>query len=309
MHPQTRIGRVCLVTRRADVLLDFYRRRIGLRLLGDERPLDDQYPSDGERPPAGGSRAWRLGAGDRELVRIEEVAAALPRGRTAGLFHLAIRLPTRADLAARLRHLLDTRTPLEGTADHQVSEAVYLADPDGNGIEIYRDRPRESWFFEDGTLKMGTYPLDVDGLLGEAASGPRVSGAAEEELPPEADLGHVHLRVRDIRRSEEFYTRVLGFRLMLRYGSAAGFVSAGGYHHHIGYNTWGGPVDPAPERPAVGLKYFSLRLPGREAVEEAAARLAGHGTPLGREDDRVWMRDPSNLRILLETESRGAGRP
>jgi catechol 2,3-dioxygenase len=285
MHPQTRIGRVCLVTRRADVLLDFYRRRIGLRLLG------------GERPPADGSRIWRLGAGGRELVHIEEVEDALPRGRTAGLFHLAIRLPTRPDLAARLRHLLDTRTPLDGTADHQVSEAMYLADPDGNGIEIYRDRPRESWFFEDGTLKMGTYPLDVGGLLGEAPA----AGAAEEELPPGADLGHVHLRVRDIRRSEEFYTRVLGFRLMLRYGSAAGFVSAGGYHHHIGYNTWGGPVDPAPERPAVGLKYFSLRLPDREALEEAAARLAGHGTPLRREEDRVWMRDPSNLCILLET--------
>ncbi len=286
IHPDTRIGIVCLLTRRLDALLEFYRDRIGLRLL------------------AGEGRFLRLGVGERELVRLEEDPAALPGGRAAGLYHLAVRLPTRRDLAVRLKRLLDTGTPLEGAADHQVSEAVYLSDPDGNGIEIYRDRPRESWFFPDGTLRMGTDPLDVDGLLGElpgdSPAGRPAGGSADPGLPPGTDLGHVHLRVRDIRRSEEFYTQALGFKLMLRFGSSAGFVSAGGYHHHIGYNTWSGFLEPAPERPTVGLRWFSLRLPHREALAEVTARLLGRGAPVRRDGERIWGRDPSNIRILLE---------
>ncbi len=280
MHPDTRIGRICLVTRRPQVLADFYRERLGLSLLAEE------------------GRAVRLGTGERELVRLEAEPEALPRGRTAGLYHLALRVPDRPALAAALQRLLATRTPLEGAADHQVSEAVYLSDPDGNGIEIYRDRPRESWFFEDGTLRMGTDPLDVDGLLREAPGDAPM-------VPAGTELGHVHLRVRDLRRSEEFYTRALGFQLMLRFGPSAGFVSAGGYHHHVGFNTWSGPLEPAPERPAVGMRWFSIRLPGREAtgreaLEETVSRLAGYGVAVQRDGERAWVHDPSNIRILLE---------
>ena len=280
MHPDTHIGGICLMTRHPEALAAFYRDRVGLHPLAAE------------------GRVLRLGAGGRELVRLEAEPEAVPRGRTAGLYHLALRVPDRPSLAAVLRHLLATRTHLEGVADHRVSEAVYLADPDDNGIEIYRDRPRAEWFFEDGTLRMGTDPLDVEGLLAEAPA----AGAAPSGLPPGTDLGHVHLRVRDLRRSEEFYTRVLGFRMMLRFGPSAAFVSAGGYHHHVGFNTWSGPLEPAPERPAVGMRWFSIRLPDRASLEEAAGRLTGFGVAVLREGERVWARDPSNIRLLLEPE-------
>ena len=169
--------------------------------------------------------------------------------RAAGLFHTAIRFPTRADLAAALRRLAVTRTALTGASDHGVSEALYLDDPAGNGIELYWDRPREVW-----PPEMFTAPLDLEDLIGVGAG-----GADAAAVPPGTDLGHVHLRVSDLERSVAFYVGELGFEVMHRYGTQAAFIANDGYHHDLGLNTWhsrGAPLGP-PDR--AGLERVVLR--------------------------------------------------
>ncbi len=169
--------------------------------------------------------------------------------RTAGLFHTAIRFPTRADLGAVLRRLAATRTPLTGASDHGVSEALYLDDPAGNGVELYWDRPREVW-----PPDMFTAPLDLDGLIAAGAD-----SEDDEAAPPGTDVGHVHLRVSDLERSVAFYVGELGFEVMHRYGAQAAFVANDGYHHDLGLNAWhsrGAPLGP-PDR--AGLDRVVLR--------------------------------------------------
>ena len=148
---------------------------------------------------------------------------------------------------------------LEGAADHLVSEAVYLADPEGNGIEIYRDRPRTEWPRLDGKIEMATDPLDADGLMQEG----RTRGA-ERGLAGGTRMGHVHLNVADLAAAEAFYCGLLGFDLVTRYGESAGFVSAGGYHHHIGFNTWAGRGAPPPTAGSPGLVYPTVPPPAGE---------------------------------------------
>jgi catechol 2,3-dioxygenase len=282
INPQTVIGRVCLVTGQADALCTFYRQRIGLQELGRR---------DG---------ALWLGAGERTLLVLQQDPQARKAPGQAGLFHLALRLPDRAALAAALRRLLDTGTALEGFADHLVSEAVYLRDPEGNGIELYCDRPREAWF-EGGALRMDTLALDVEGLLAELPSDLRSAAA----LPAQTVMGHVHLRVSDLEATERFYTKALGFRLMLHFGSRAGFVSAGGYHHHVGYNTWGGPFAPRLKDPAgepAGLGYFSIEVPDARELQRTERRLLGWGARVEVEGRRLWVHDPSGIRVLVEAD-------
>jgi catechol 2,3-dioxygenase len=204
-------------------------------------------------------------------------------------------VPSRADLAKTLMQLAVTRTPLQGASDHGVSEALYLADPEGNGIEIYRDRPRSEWPMQNGKLNMGTYALDLDDLLAE----PKGSEAAP--LPAGTVIGHVHLQVSDIPRAEEFYLNVVGFDLMARYGTQASFVSAGGYHHHLGFNTWHSLGAPAAPADATGLRYFELALPGDDARGETVERLKASGARISQSDEGPLVRDPSHNAMVLTT--------
>lgn len=285
LPPDAAIGSVQLVAGDAHRLKAFYRRSLGLRLLSEEAGLH------------------RLGAGERELIVLENDPGAPKLLGTAGLYHLAVLLPSRIELARALQRLLHTQTPIEGFADHGVSEAIYLSDPEGNGIEIYCDRPRPAWPRKDGKLRMGTWPLDTEDLLGE------LPGAGAEAPPaeaaPESRIGHVHLQVTDIEASDRFYAGVLGFDLVMHFGPSAGFVSAGGYHHHIGYNAWAGPLAPTPSGKARGLKHFSLLLPGRASLEAAAERVREAGIQLEQESrGRLFVRDPSGIRIALEVAGR-----
>jgi catechol 2,3-dioxygenase len=191
---------------------------------------------------------------------------------------------------------------LEGFADHLVSEAIYLSDPEGNGVELYRDRPRESWREPGGALRMGTYELDPDALLTEL-EGPEPP--EEEEEGPR--LGHVHLEASDLAASDRFYLDALGFQLMMHMGPSASFVSAGGYHHHIGYNTWAGHLAPAPARPVLGLRHFSLLLPDSAALEAVKQRVRLAGLPWERDGRVCWLRDPSGIRLALERAEQKAG--
>lgn len=280
IDPQAAIGRVCLIARRADALADFYHRRLGLRELRRT-----------------GGTVW-LGVAGRALLVLRENAEARQAPREAGLYHLALRLPDRSTLAAVVRQLLEAGVAMDGFADHVVSEAAYLRDPEGNGVELYSDRPREAWFRGEELL-MNTLPLDVSGLM---AAAPAAEPRAAFELPPQTIVGHVHLRVTDLQATERFYTQGLGFQVMMRFGSQAGFVSAGGYHHHLGYNTWGGPFAPRAEESAGGLGYFTIRLPDDEEIERAAVRLEQTGLIAQCDGRALAVRDPSGILVVLEAE-------
>jgi catechol 2,3-dioxygenase len=279
IDPRTRIGAVHLTVSDLDRAVRFYQDRLGFTL----HRLDD--------------RTAHFGAGASDLIVLGERPSAPRPSGTTGLYHVAILVPSRADLARALAQLVETGTALQGAADHGVSEALYLADPDGNGLEIYRDRPRAEWPMANGRLRMGTEPIDFD-LLRDAQAGGRVaSGLAAGTV-----VGHVHLHVSRLDDAERFYVGLFGFDLMQRYGPSALFVSAGGYHHHVGLNTWAGVGAPPPPRGAIGLRHFVLRLPDTTALAEVVDRLRAARVPVDPTDDGVLVHDPSSNAILLSAE-------
>jgi catechol 2,3-dioxygenase len=181
-----------------------------------------------------------------------------------------------------------------GQADHLVSEALYIADPDNNGIEIYADRPRDTWRRNAaGHYMMATDPIDWEGLLAEAGD------ANWEGLPAGTTIGHIHLHVSDLKASQHFYTEIIGFDIMARMADSALFISAGGYHHHIGLNTWAGVGAPLTPANAAGLAYYRIDLPDREALAAAAGRLQEAGVPFRDEGNTVYVNDPSGIEIHL----------
>lgn len=252
--------------------LKFYEERLGLRTL--------------ERT----SGSAVLGAGGRSLLVLDEKPRAQPAPGTSGLFHFALLLPSRRELGLALRRLLETRTPLQGIADHLVSEAIYLADPDGNGIELYRDRPRSDWTFAGAEVVMTTDPLDTDSLLAEALD------AEWSGIPEATTMGHVHLKVRDVVEAERFYCESMGFNLMARYGRQAAFVSAGGYHHHLAFNTWQSLGAPPPPDDATGLVMFSIVTKDADSI---AARLREAGIAVEERGGGYFARDPSQNGLVI----------
>jgi catechol 2,3-dioxygenase len=236
-----------------------------------------------------------LGPGGDDLLVLTERQRA-PRARgTTGLYHFAVLVASRVELACSLRRLVETDTVMQGFADHGVSEALYLADPDGNGIEIYRDRPPADWPLARGSLRMGTDPLDVDDLLREPHDGP----GSWSGLAPETRIGHVHVHVSNLADAERFYVDVLGFALMQRYARTALFVAAGGYHHHVGLNTWAGVGAPPPPEGAIGLRHFVVRLPHEAALGEVEQRLRAAHVAIETADGELLIRDPSRNVILV----------
>jgi len=230
-----------------------------------------------------------LGAGGEDLLVLHEEPGARPGGRSAGLFHFALLSPSRAELARAVQRLAATRTQVDGASDHGVSEAIYLRDPDGNGIELYADRPREAWPPAPPGERVGmfTRALDVEDLLATIAGAEPVAQAG-----PGLRMGHVHLHVGDLEAARGFYSGVLGFELMTTYPGAL-FLAAGGYHHHVGLNTWlGEGVGPAPAR-TVGLREWTMVV---DADSLAALRrwLASEG--LG---DGDFLADPWGIRVRL----------
>jgi len=258
---------------------EFYTRAVGLR----PSELDD------------GALAFGV-AGERALLELYADSTFKPLDRrTTGLYHLAILLPSRKDLAFALVRLGEARWPLDGASDHLVSEALYLSDPDGNGIELYRDRPREQWPRANGALKMSTLPLGLEGLLGELAG----ERELQREAPATTRIGHVHLQVSDLREAEEFYSGVLGFEVMVRGYPGALFVSAGGYHHHLGLNTWQSAGASALEPGSVGLRSFEVVLPGHRELEDVLERVRNAAVASEQAGGGTLIRDPSGNGVLL----------
>jgi len=277
IDPGTWMGAVRLTVADLGGVRDFYRDAVGLSELPTENPT------------------VRLGAGDRPLVELvgDPDAPARPRG-TSGLFHLAILVPSRPDLARALQRVAEAGWRLTGASDHLVSEALYLSDPEGNGIELYRDRAREEWPVRDGDLQMDTLPLDLDGVLGELRR-----EDANAAMPPGTRMGHVHLNVGDLTAAEAFYSGALGFDVTVRGYPGALFVSAGGYHHHLGLNTWAGEGAPPPPPGSRGLREFEIVLPSAESLAAEEDRLREAGFEPAREGDRVRVSDPSGNQVVL----------
>jgi catechol 2,3-dioxygenase len=277
--PATTVGAVHVTVGDLDRSVDYYTLAIGLESI--------------ER--AGG--VARLGAGGEELLVLHEEPGAQPvRGHT-GLFHFALLLPERTDLARWLVHAAGARVPLSGMSDHLVSEAIYLRDPDFHGIEIYRDRPRSEWpHGPDGEVEMDTIPLDTDSLVESLDHG---SVGEFEGLPGGTRMGHVHLHVADIAETERFYRDVLGFDLMVRYGSEATFLSAGGYHHHIGGNVWAGRGATPPPPGSAALRHATILLPDGAERDRVAGLVADAGQEPEQVDGGVLVRDPAQNALLL----------
>lgn len=286
--PGTGVGAVHLAVTDGQEALAFYRDVVGLSLLPGE---------DG---------SLRMGAGGRELVVLHPGADRPVVAHTTGLYHLALVLPSRRELARVIARLMSLRYPNSPT-DHVMTKSDYLWDPDGNGIEIYAETPEDGVFgFADGAfmardssgaLRSGRDPIDLDELFGELRPGDR----ADAGLPDETHMGHVHLHVRNLAEAVGFYHGVIGFDVMGiadRWGAA--FVSAGGYHHHLGLNTWAGEGIPKAPARAAGLRHYTVELPDESSLGVVVARLEAAGVVVARgEGGRYVVDDPSGNEVHL----------
>jgi catechol 2,3-dioxygenase len=275
-QPNTYVGQVDIKVEHFERSLTFYQEIIGFQLL-EQTEKKAQLTADGKTT----------------LLSIEQLENIIPKQQhSTGLYHFALLLPNRSDLANVVKHLIQNGYRF-GSSDHLVSEALYLSDPDGNGIEIYSDRSSSTWDWKDGEVAMTVDPLDFDNLLLEA------NGEEWQGLPADTVMGHIHLHVSELPKTEEFYRSGLGFDVVCRYGDQALFMSTGGYHHHIGLNTWAGVGAPAPSENSVGLKRFSLVYPSMEARNKVIQQLQLLGAVIFEENGIIQVQDPSGNLIQL----------
>ncbi|HMR34449.1 MAG TPA: VOC family protein [Geminicoccaceae bacterium] len=274
------VGETALRVRDLGRMTAFYREAIGLETIGQD------------------AAGVHMGAGGKVLLHlIPNPDAPLATPRQAGLFHIAFLMPSRGDLARWLAHAVLTRIPLTGFADHTVSEAIYLDDPEGNGLEIYSDRPHEGWRWRDGVVTMGTERLDIDSLLALADT----ARDRFDRAPSATMIGHMHLRVGDVAAGRAFYEKALGLTPTLVSRQDAAFLSSGGYHHHVAINSWNsrdaGPRDPA----STGLDWFSLRLRDPDILAAQSDRLSRGGTAISALAGGIETADPWGTRVRLVT--------
>jgi len=280
--PETlRLGAVHLTVTDLDRSIAFYQDAIRLRLHRRE------------------DRVAAMGVGEEDLLVLYEEPGARRSGRHAGLYHYALLFPSREELARAALRLAATRTPIQGASDHGTHEAIYLPDPDGNGIELAADRSRERWP-RPMNYAGGPHPLDLDGLLATVAG-----EEPRDRAGPGLSVGHVHLHVGDLERGLGFYRDVLGFEQMALMPGAAAFVAAGGYHHHLGFNIWRGEGVPPVPQGRVGLRHWTVVLedPDQVAAVGERVRAAGISTEEheGGKDGGFLVRDPWGIAVLFVT--------
>ncbi|MHC3381102.1 VOC family protein [Haloarcula sp. H-GB5] len=272
LPPETEIGRVALTVADLSSTVDFYRDVVGLHVLDadDDRTI--------------------LGAGGQELLVLHHRPDAPAReASSTGLYHIAFRVPSRAALGDALQRI-DSEWTLDGASDHGVSEALYLSDPAGNGVEIYRDFPRASWSeTPSGHVKMVTEPLDTQSVAA-AATG-------EQSMPGDSDIGHVHLEVSSVETARSFYANALGLRVRATYDGAV-FLAAGDYHHHIGANVWQRRSGPQTGQ---GLAWFEIQLPDEATLESAEKRLRQSDYAVAETDAGLTVHDGDDIELRLRT--------
>ncbi|MCU1806546.1 VOC family protein [Cytobacillus firmus] len=274
--PITFVAQVHIKVQDLERSLAFYQDVIGFKVLS-KTDRTAELTADGKTP----------------LLTIEQPENAEPKmGRTTGLYHFALLLPKRSDLAKIVRHFVEIGLQF-GSSDHLVSEALYLSDPDGNGIEIYIDRSPSDWTWKNGEVMMTVDPLDFPDLL---SIGQQQSWKG---LPAGTVMGHIHLHVAELANTEKFYTEGLGFEAVCRYGTQALFISSGKYHHHIGLNTWNGVGAPQPSKNSAGLQSFKLIFENEAAINQAVENLKKLGAAAAVENNQVITEDPSGNRIIL----------
>ncbi|MEK4193872.1 MULTISPECIES: VOC family protein [Paenibacillus] len=281
LQPDTQIGLVQIRVSNLERSLTFYQNVVGLSVLR-QTGREVEMTADGQNVLL--------------ILREIENARVIRPNSVAGLYHFAILVPDRPSLGLVVRNLISSGIEV-GQGDHLVSEALYIQDPDNNGIEIYRDRPKSEWKYDaEGHVMMSTDPVDVDGLL--AAS----EGLSWNGLPAGTVIGHVHFHVGNLNKAKAFYVDLLGFELTANYGSAAMFISAGGYHHHIGLNVWAGQGAPAAPADTVGIDYFTLILANEEERNAVVERVRQAGYAVTEENGNPTFQDPWNIGIRLVLE-------
>ena len=290
IHPKTHIGHVSLTVHDLDRQIEFYEKVVGLQVL--------------ERADKSAS----LGAGKQELLRLTQLDEAGHRRGTTGLYHFAILLPDRRELARAIGRLFALHYRNYPT-DHIMTKTTYLDDLEGNGIELYAESPEDgTWSLAngeyitrraDGSLSDGREPLDVEALLTHLQEGDRL----DAPMPPATKVGHVHLHVRNIAEAVDFYHGLIGFDVMgVAKAFRMGFVSAGGYHHHVGLNTWQGEGAPPPAPNSLGLRHFSVVLPDQTALEQVLQRVRESGLPTEQTGAGLLLHDPSQNGVVLSSE-------
>jgi catechol 2,3-dioxygenase len=285
MNPLQNIARVALRAADTDRMTDFYTQVLGF------------VPGEASST---GIPLHATPAADPLLVIEKLPHPGHSKPSSTGLFHVAFLLPSQEDLSRMLRHLAEIDWPLEGAADHLVSEALYLSDPEGNGIELYVDRPRTTWSFQGSEIRMATLPLDLPALLDKSTSGIQEWTGA----PPSSTVGHIHLRVSSLRKAERFYHEILGFDVTTRSYPGALFVAANGYHHHVGLNTWTSLNGSAASADAPGLSSFTIRVGGNSPLDTIRTRLDRGSIPWTMSDNgQLCTQDLDGLRVEFETLS------
>jgi len=291
IHPATKVGPVSLTVANLDNQIAFYQQALGFKLH-----------------QRAGSEAV-MGTGERELLHLVEQSGFKRYQRVTGLYHFAVLFPNRRELARVMARLFVLKYPNYPT-DHIMTKTTYLDDLEGNGIELYCESPEDgSWSMKegefittrtDGSLSNGREALDVDALFSHLEEKPDV----KLPIPSETRIGHVHLHVRNVDEAVDFYHGVIGFDLMGKaQAMQAAFVSAGGYHHHVGLNTWQGEGAPPPPADALGLRYFAVELPDQAALDEVIARVDEAGIPANQTEDGLLLHDPSQNGVMLTKKS------
>lgn len=287
IHPKTLMGAISLKVANLDNQLEFYQKAMGFKLHWRE-----------------GNKAG-LGAGGSDLLLLTEEPNLKKYRGVTGLYHVAYVFPNRRELAIAMARLFAIKYPNSPT-DHILTKTTYLDDLEGNGIELYCESPEDgTWTFKDGKFESfrkdgswsnGREPLDVDALFKHLNEDDRL----DAPVPPDMHIGHVHLHVRDIQEAVDFYHGMIGFDMMgMSKEFQMAFVSAGGYHHHLGLNTWQGRGAPPPPPDAVGLRSFTIDLPSQQAYDEVAARVDAAGLPSNQTEAGLLLHDPSQNGVIL----------
>ncbi|MQR94911.1 VOC family protein [Fictibacillus phosphorivorans] len=282
IHKETHIGSVTLKVRNLENLVSFYTETIGLQILSKQE-----------------TRVELTANGKTPLIVLEGNQDLHKRPmKSAGLYHLALLVPTRKDLANVLYHFIETKTQLLGASNHKFSEAIYLQDPENNGIEIYRDVDRQDWVRDErGKLPAVSEPLDVQSLLAERDS------KTWTRLLENTVMGHVHLNVVNIAEAENFYMNVLGFEEQTRIGNHALFISAGGYHHHIAVNIWNGPDAEQSRENVTGLLHYEIVVPSMLEIKKVLSALEHEQVPYHIESENIRLKDPAGNGVVIKART------
>lgn len=273
-----RCGQAALRVRDLDMMISFYRDAIGLQVIENDE-----------------NHAVMGAAGTPLLHLLARPDAPFEQQTQAGLFHIAFLMPTRTDLARWLVHAALNRIQLTGFADHSVSEAIYLDDPEGNGLEIYSDRPRERWHWSDGVVTMGTNPLNVDSILALTTT----DRSTYDTAPDRLRIGHMHLRVGDIAQGRVYYEKLLGLDSTRGENPSSAFLSSGGYHHHVAINSWNSAGAGLRDRNTTGLDWFSLHIEDAALLKAQTERLENSEFATSQMADGAQTTDPWGTIVRL----------